>query len=114
MTKIKRTRNNLVAVSHFERWVEYKAKSTEIFPNQICIYDKEKRQKAEKQKRGFIGVQASPGRTRALKCEGIMPTMAHHGITGLESISDLVTWHTQCRYGGFPCSTGNAITSATS
>lgn len=45
---------------------------------------------------------------------GTRGNRAHHGGTVLESEADSVTWRTQCRYGGFPCSTGSEITSATS
>lgn len=46
--------------------------------------------------------------------ETMARTKVHHSGAVLESGTDSVTWRTHCRYGEFPCSTGNAITSATS
>ena len=46
--------------------------------------------------------------------ETLAETKVHPSGAALESGTDSVTWRTHCRYGEFPCSTGNAITSATS
>jgi hypothetical protein len=84
-----------------------------IFPKlRICDG---KKAKGRENQRGFIG-----GQVIIWKSEGIEVSedhgrdRDHHGRAVPESETDSVTWRTQRRYGEFPCSTGNAITSATS
>lgn len=87
-----------------------------IFSQQICIHDKEKTGKRQKDlKTGFIGGPVITWKSEGIEYQGDHGrNRAHHGRAVLESETDSVTWRTHCRYGKFPCSTGNAITSATS
>lgn len=64
---------------------------------------------------GFIK-ESSHHKVGALKFmrETLAERKVHPSGAALESGTDSVTWRTHCRYGEFPCSTGNAITSATS
>lgn len=63
--------------------------------------------------KGLLRLQSWPESQRTLK-GNLARAKARHGRTVPESGTDSVTWRTQCRYGEFPCSTGSAITSATS